>query len=248
MATKKTTKSTRVAKSTRTARSTKTQQQEMPVIPSRPQRPLIPVGTWIVLIVFAFIVFAAIYIKRDNEQKAAEATPTAESAYVIPPNGTVTGIEVQPKGGDAVKIERNDKNVWALTLPSKTEADQGLSEAAASQVTALKVDTELEKGKDPSIFGLSDPAYVITITFEGGKTSTLEIGDITPSQNGYYVRLDKGSMFVVGKSGIDALTNLVTAPPYLNTPTATATETPLPTETPVPPTAVPSTPEVSPTP
>jgi len=55
------------------------------------------------------------------------------------------------------------------------------------------------------------------------------------------VRLDKGKMMVTDLSGIEALLQLVSAPPYLNTPTPTAlppTPTPVPTaeasSTPVP--------------
>ena len=59
-----------------------------------------------------------------------------------------------------------------LTQPDEVEADQGLAEAAASQITALRIVTEVDNTKDPSIFGFDQPAYILTIGFEGGTTST----------------------------------------------------------------------------
>ena len=117
-----------------------------------------------------------------------------------------------------------------------------------SELGALLIDNEVEG--DPSIFGFDEPAYVITAEFEDGTTGTLEVGDLTPTNNGYYVRLNNDKMYIVSMTGIDSLTNLVNFPPYLSTPTPVpaATETPLPTETAVPATEAESTPEATPTP
>ncbi len=84
---------------------------------------------------------------------------------------------------------------------------------------------------NPGIFGFDNPAYVITIEFKDGKKRTLEVGDNTPSGNGYYVRVDKDKMLITDLNGIEALLQLGFFPPYLNTPTPTALP---PTETPVP--------------
>jgi len=119
---------------------------------------------------------------------------------------------------------------------NEAEANQGLVEAAAAQVSALQVISPINAGK-PEIFGLDKPAYVITIEFSGGKKHTLEVGDATPTNSGYYVRVDKDKMMVTDLSGIDSLVQLGFFPPYLNTPTALP-----PTLTPVPATEAVSTP------
>jgi hypothetical protein len=103
-------------------------------------------------------------------------------------------------------------------------------EAAATQLTSLRVVGEV-KG-DAEIFGLDTPAYAINIEFAEGKTRLLEVGDNTPTNSGYYVRLDRGKILIVGLSGIDSLTNLVIFPPYASTPTPSPQP---PTATPVPP-------------
>lgn len=243
----KTTKTSKAAKP-RTTRSTRsTSKPETPVISARPERPAVTPVTWITVVILAALVGTVFFMNRKAEETAsATPTPGKEQTFVFPATSVATSIEVKPKDGEAVKVKRDAEKVWMLTQPIEIEADPAAAEAAASQVTALAISETVDA--DPSIFGLDDPAYIITVEFEDGKTGTLEVGDTTPTNSGYYVRLNKNTMYIVGLEGIAALTNLVTTPPYLNTPTPTATATPLPTETPVPAPEASPTPEATPTP
>jgi len=241
----KTTKTTKTSRTTKTANAPKT-----PRLKTAPKqsKPVFRTGTWIAIIILAAIIGAAVYMNRQAEE-AANVEPTAaieEEAFVFEEGGVVTVIQVESAESETVALKRNEEKVWVLSKPEDAEADQGAAEAAASQIGALKIITEVEGGKDPSIFGFDKPAYTITVTFEDGKTSVLEIGDTTPSQSGYYLRMDKKKVYVVSFSGIDALASLTFAPPYLNTPTPipTATSTPLPSATP----ESASEPSVTPTP
>ena len=73
------------------------------------------------------------------------------------------------------------------------------------------------------------------VEFTGGKERTINIGVVTPSENGYYVQdVSNQEVVIVSKSAVDALLGLLTSPPYLETPTPSpvpATETPIPTTT-----------------
>lgn len=232
MATRKTTKPTK-KRISRTKSFTASQ---------KPPKPFFRTSTWVTLAVSIFVVAIAYFINRNTQiAKEAEITPTVTEQFVFDATKTIKSIKVEPAEGPTTAIERNADNVWVLTQPEAAEADQALSEAAASQITSLKIIQTIE-GSDPSIFGFDAPTYVITITFEDGASNKLEVGDNTPTNKGYYVRLDGKDMFIVSLNSIDALSNLVDFPPYLHTPTPTATATPLPTATPV------STSEVTPTP
>jgi hypothetical protein len=196
---------------------------------TRPAKPIFGMATWIMLALFAALVGGFFIIKNQKTTADAAATPTSETKFVFEASaGTPNSIEVQPADGDAVKVVRNTENVWAMELPIKTEANQATAEAAATQISSLRVVTEVDG--DPEIFGLDDPAHTITVEFSSGEKHTLAVGDSTPTFSGYYVQLDKGRIMIVGLNGIDAILNLAFFPPYLNTPTPT----PLPpTETPV---------------
>lgn len=208
------------------------------------QKPVFRFGTIFTVLLLVGLIELASYLKQQKET-ALEETPTDQISFVFTEtDGAPTSIEVKPALGDIVKVARNAENAWAIELPFEAEADQGLAEAAASQVSTLRILDEIDA--DPNnIFGFDNPAFVITVDFADGKKHILEIGDITPTNNGYYVRVDNDKMRVVSLSGIDSLLQLATFPPYLNTPTPS----PLPpTETPVAPTEVLSTPEVTSTP
>lgn len=229
-------------KTTRTTKPRTSRAAKPSPTPVRPAKPIFRAGTWITVLVFAALIAFAVYLNQRPETPEADATEVTPISYVFTSeDGLPTSIEVKPAEGDAVRIARNAENVWALELPAIAEADQGSAEAAATSVTTLRILNEIEG--TPDTFGLDNPAYVITIEFSSGSEHTLEVGDITPTNSGYYVRLDKQKMLVVSLDGMDGLLNLSVFPPYLNTPTATLLP---PTETP---TAAPtSTPELTVTP
>ena len=79
-----------------------------------------------------------------------------------------------------------------------------------------------------------DPEYVLTIKFTNGKERKAEVGVITPSEGGYYVRNEAGEILIVSRDSLDALLGMLTNPPFAATPTPSpiATETPLPSPTP----------------
>ena len=231
---------------TRRATSAKatTARRESPSSPKQ-AKPIFRTGTWVTILILAAVIGLSIYLNREKKPGETDGTPVSAppSPLFSTSEGDPTSIEVKPTDGESVKIARNADKAWEIELPTKTEADQGLAEAAATQITALKLNTPIDG--DPGIFGLDKPAYVITIEFAGGKKHTLEIGDNTPTNNGYYVRIDRDKMVITDLSGIDALLQLATFPPYLNTPTPSALP---PTETPVPTTQAAPAPEASATP
>ncbi|MCA1899809.1 MAG: DUF4340 domain-containing protein [Chloroflexi bacterium] len=193
-------------------------------LPAPRRKPLFQAGTWISVLMLAALVALAFYLNRSKENAAAEdLTPTLEKTFVFSAaDGTVSSIEIKTAGGETVKIARDGENAWKVVLPIEAEANQGLAESAASQLSALSISSQIESGKPLEIFGLENPDYVVAIEFKEGGVHTLEIGDNTPTRKGYYVRLDKEKTMVVGASGVEALLNLVSSPPYLNTPTPTA--------------------------
>lgn len=212
------------------ARRASTKKVTAPVVtreesPAKKQGPVFRTGTWVAILILAALIAFAVYLNKQKESAPAEETPTVEPvALFAATEGSPSSIEVAPAEGEAVKIARNAENAWAIVLPNEVEADQGLSEAAASQVSALQVISPVEG--EASIFGLENPAYTITVEFATGTKHTLEIGDATPTNSGYYVRLDNTRMLITDLSGIDALLQLQAFPPILVTPAPEVAPTP----------------------
>ncbi len=184
--------------------------------------------TWLLLIIFTALIGFAIYLNKRAAATEAEATPTGSQIFVFSQDeGLAERIEIIPTEGQSVRIARNSERIWEVQLPFKGAADQGLAEAAGTQVRSLRVLDEIQGA--PEIFGLDKSDYVINIEFTHAAKHTLEVGSKTPTNSGYYTRLDKEKMMIVTLSSLDSLLNLVSNPPYLATPTPSpipATATP----------------------
>jgi hypothetical protein len=177
-------------------------------------------NTWYLLILLAGLIGVTFYFNNKNDLSEFEsaATPEGELTFLFTAeDGLPSQIRVESADGGATELARNAGGAWALIHPDRVAADQGLAEAAASQVTSLRVLDEITLALD--VLGLDQPAHVITIDFTSGEQHTLEVGSMTPTQSGYYVRLDKGQSVIVSLTSLDALLNLVTFPPYAETPT-----------------------------
>lgn len=188
-------------------------------------------STIVTLILFLLVVAAAYYFNSRAKTAEAEATPEATTPpieYLFSPSeGFPTRIRVESKDGKVVEVARNEENAWVLILPEEAEADQASSEAAATQVTTMRI-VDRVPSLSPEAVGLDVPEYTFTFQFPGGER-TVEVGSLTPTESGYYVRSEKSGIVIVSRSAVDALVGLLTTPPYAPTATPTAAaETPSP--------------------
>jgi hypothetical protein len=178
-------------------------------------------STWIVLVIFLALVGLVLYLNQNKPPaEGADLTPTAAVEYLFDETaGLPTSIAIESKDGEQVAIERNEAGAWVLKQPVEAEADQGSAEAAASQLTALRVLSRPEVA--PGDAGLVDPSYTMTVKLTGGTEKVVRIGDLTPTGSGFYTNLNgSDEILIVGQTGLDALFALVTSPPYVSTPTA----------------------------
>ncbi len=197
-------------------------------------------STWILLVILALVLGAYFYLTNRKAQQTANATPTAASTTEGKPlfdisQGNPVDISVKDSTGKNVEIARNGSGAWVLKAPIAADANQGSAEAAATQVTSLRVLANPQLGFD--VVGLSKPDYTIVVKFITNKSHTLTVGALTPIQDGYYASLDNGPVQIVDKPGLDVLIGLLSQPPYAATPTPPVTTTPTETLAPATPTA-----------
>jgi hypothetical protein len=170
-----------------------------------------------------FVVLAGTYIYLNNRPVADEITltpePTTEIAYLFSAeDGTPLSIRIESKAGEVVEAARNAENTWVLILPEKAAADPASTEAAASQVTTMRILDRLPNIA-PQAVGLDFPEYILTVKFTSGMERIIQIGVVTPTESGYYVRGEDGAIVIASRSAIDALLEMLRNPPYLETPT-----------------------------
>lgn len=179
-------------------------------------------GSTVVYIILLLLLVGAYYYLNHREQPAdieltvEPGTESAQEYLFTAAEGTPSSIRIESKSGETVEVARGEDNAWVLIQPIEAKAEQGAAEAAATQVTAMGI-IDTVPNVDPKIVGLEDPDYVLTIKFTGGGERTVDVGVITPTESGYYVRDTAGKVVIVSRSAIDALLGLLTNPPYLET-------------------------------
>jgi hypothetical protein len=179
-----------------------------------------------VIFLLLFLALAVTYYYLNNREQPADISvtvePTTEVRYLFTAeDGLPTSIRIESKAGDVVEVARDAANAWALIEPNEASADQASAEAAASQVTTMQIlDTIPEV--DPEIVGLTNPEYIVTIKFSSDVERKVDIGVVTPTESGYYVRNTNGDIVIISRSSVDALLGLLTNPPYAETPTPEA--------------------------
>lgn len=202
-----------------------------------------------VIYLLLFLVLAGAYYYLNNREQPADISLTVEPGEEVTylftaEDGLPTSIRIESKAGEIVEVARDADNAWAMIQPIEAKADQASAEAAASQVTTMQI-LDTIPDVDLDIVGLTDPEYTLTIRFTSDVERKVEIGVITPTESGYYVRHVNGDIVIISRSSVDALLGLLTNPPYLETPTPS----PIPTETPIPTTPEAATPSnATPTP
>jgi hypothetical protein len=183
-------------------------------------------NTLILLIILVILIGLSVYLSNQKSKQAAQATPTAGTAFLFTVNdGVPNDIKISDSTGQSVEINRSTNDAWGLLAPTVTAADQGSVGAALSQINALRIMNNVELGLD--VVGLDKPSYVINISYPSAKAHKLLVGSVTPIQNGYYVQLDGSQVQIVDKQGLDSILGLLTNPPYAATltPIASATST-----------------------
>ena len=177
-----------------------------------------------VVYIVLLLALAGAYYYLNNRNKTADIEVTAEAtsevaqAYLFTAeDGTPSSIRIESKTGDTVEVARGADNAWAVIQPMEAKADQAAVEAAATQITTISI-LDTVPDIDPKIVGLETPEGVLTVKFTNGGERTVDIGVITPTESGYYVRSPEGKVVIVSRSAIDSLLGMLIAPPYLETP------------------------------
>ena len=175
----------------------------------------------VVYVLLLLALVGAYFYLRDRRQPAQielTAEPTLEVSYLFSAEqGTPTSIRIEAKSGEAVEVARGADNAWIIREPLEAPAEQGAAEAAASQITTMRI---LDRVPDiePEIVGLEEPAYVLTLGFDDGGKHSVDVGMLTPTESGYYARDLAGNIVIISRSAVEALVSLLENPPYLETP------------------------------
>lgn len=198
-------------------------------------------STQIMVVLFVLMGALTYYTSQPDNliTKAFAPTPTKTEE----PRKQVIGIE---KPAAILLGIRNSENrqimitnlngVWMVTDGYTDMASQEAAGAVIDGLRQLNVMSEIGTPTDLKQFGLEQPAYKVNIGYEDKTVQEFQIGNLTPTGLGYYVRMDDGNVVVVNKYSIETLTGVFNQPLFMFTATPSPLPTNTPTETPIPPT------------
>ena len=93
------------------------------------------------------------------------------------------------RGKDEVRLVKKDQ-VWHLTAPLNTKADQTVVDSMLTTLARLRMERDLGAEKDLKPFGLDKPGLVVKFTAQG-QPHQLVIGAKVPGDQNYYVLRDQ---------------------------------------------------------
>ena len=93
------------------------------------------------------------------------------------------------RGKDEVRLVKKDQ-VWHLTAPLDTKADQTIVDSLLTTLARLRKERDLGPEKDLKPFGLDKPGLVVKFTAQG-QPHQLVIGAKAPGDQNYYVLRDQ---------------------------------------------------------
>jgi len=181
--------------------------------------------TWILLLLLIITIGVYYLLNHLPEKELTDSTVTPDtSAYLFrETDSTLTAIRIFNSAGDVIALKRNAEAAWEITFPVSSEADQTKLSAAETQLNALKFVTNIGIVTSLVDFGLAVPKSNIILDYSNGKIHHLKIGNLSPTNSGYYVQLDNAGVFIVSQYSLDAILELATNPPFPSTPTPSPT-------------------------
>ena len=146
----------------------------------------------IIIALAAVAAMVAVYFLVRGLPSQDEESPPGPVAERIRPievdQSEVVRVELQGRGSDLV-LNRGEAG-FEVEYPYDVEfrtASIGRVSAAFSRLVANRIVSE--DPESPAEFGFAPPQATATYTLADGTSNTIEIGNQTPNQNGYYFRV-----------------------------------------------------------
>lgn len=155
----------------------------------------------ILVVVVGLLVAAYLYLgsrKTDNTDPAVDTTEEQEISIIDSAQDKVSSLEFHNEGG-SYKLVKKD-NSWTMEPEMEFLLDSSLVDAAAGDFADLNANKVVEeKAADLGKYGLDKPTASVRVGFEDGTFKEAEIGAVTPTSDGAYVKLKgESKVYVVG--------------------------------------------------
>ncbi len=179
------------------------------------------------VLVVAFLALLGVVYYLQNKPLKAEPLPTGAATITPQPpmvfdvsdSSLIQTLRVEDASGNYVVFQRDSTGTWMMTEPVPDMIDAALVDEAAVQMAGTRALTSINPQLGLDAIGLTKPVNIVTIVLVDGTRQVLQVGNLTPTGSGYYVRQANGTVAVAGKYNMMPVLDLLVTPPIV-TPTA----------------------------
>ena len=173
-------------------------------------------STLILVVIFIVILVAAVLFQRNQNKVDTESMSATDQTYLIDIGDyEIISLEINGVDGSQVIVKRDTEGSWVLVEPSGKDADETRIEAVVSQAGRLETLSKFESKIDLADLGLDQANYWINVTLSNGEQKSAFIGNITPTNSGYYAYVNGAPLQVVNKYNVDSILEILNSPPIL---------------------------------
>src|SRR5659263_113251 len=149
----------------------------------------------ILVVVLALLISAYVVISKKKGSDTTNATTTQNLTILSIDSEKVSEVTVKNK--DILLDFTKNETDWVLKSPVGLKTNKDQISTLISGITGITPDKLIEeKASDLNQYGLDNPVLEIVILSTENKTQTLEFGNKTPTQDGYYL-MDMASNKIV---------------------------------------------------
>jgi hypothetical protein len=158
-----------------------------------------------IILALVFAALAAYIYRYEWEPMEEESNPDREAIFEFDAE-KIQSIEIRRQEGEHLKIERQGEGSWQLVAPVDVAADSSASDSLAESIATLESQRLISVGEaNLADFGLDTPKFELEVVVKDAEdvetSTTLHIGDETPTGSNLYAHLADGEkIFVIASS------------------------------------------------
>ena len=160
----------------------------------------------VAVVLGAGLVGLILWSNKHEAEKADKPAPDATPKVLALKDGDLKQIEIDHRGGESTVLKKNDAGQWQIVQPKPTPTDSGMVIGITGAVASLSSERVVDDNvTDLATYGLAPAVLTLKFDATGGKTTTLLVGEESPSGSVYAKVEGDPRLFTISKSSKDSL-------------------------------------------
>ena len=164
-------------------------------------------SVWVLLALLAVLFALIFYLGKRKSEISPVGSFLVQNFLFAENSSPIIGLDIETEYF-SLSLQRGVDGLWVAVEPKGAAVQQGMVEAALSQLCALPLLAE-NLSLSPTDVGIGTQAPITRVHFAEEGESLFGVGDLTPSGRGYYVQYGEEKIGIVAKDSLDAFFRLL---------------------------------------